>query len=136
MKITPVLILVTILAGVALWILPGPRDHSPPSYHGPEQAKLRNTGKALIVFEDLNGRRTTSYPELRDFVRQHGRDYGIRESDLVFTSPAGVTFSWELYPKIKEIEYLVASPTYEWHGESRRLTYRLVENREESEIIK
>ncbi len=135
MKITSVLITLAILAGVALLIIPCPRDHSPPSFHGPEQAKLRNTGKVLIVFEDIYGRRVTSYEELRDFVRQKGRDHGIRESDLIFTSPAGATFAWDLYPKIKEVDYLVASPTYDWHGESRRLVYRLVENKEESEII-
>jgi hypothetical protein len=136
MKTASVLIPLAILIGVALWIIPGPRDHSPPSYHGPERAKLRNVGKALIVFEESNGRRVTSYEELSDFVRRSGRDYGIRGPDLTFTSPAGAAFSWVLYPTINGVDYLVASPPYEWHGESRRLVYRLIGNQEESEIIK
>lgn len=136
MKVASVIVMVAILTGLALCILPAPRDRPPPAYHQPQKAKLRNTGKALVVFQDVQKRKVANYDELRQLVHSGGRDYGIVDSDLVFTSPDGATHSWILYPVIDGIEYLVASPVYDWHGEWRQLTYRLVADREESEIIR
>jgi hypothetical protein len=135
MKTTAIIIPLLLLAGLAAVIVPGSRDRGPPAYHMPQQQHMWSVSKALLIFEHENGRRVRDYAELQSYVNLRGIEVGVTKENLVFTTPTGVKRNWRLYPVIDGTEYLLASPIFDWHGETQRLAYRLTGNGGETILL-